>query len=145
MIIGNIFPNKKKNSNYLIVNHFFDFGNFKLLNERVKTFRANDNIENSIATITAVASDFQHSNTVCIEEAYKKVAADNHHRQIIRENIIQTSIYLAVRHCIEATWLNDRDQFLRPKDERENDIEFQNDCLAFTLFHSQNKITSNKT
>jgi len=123
----------------------FDFGNFKLLNERVKTFRANDNIENSIATITAVASDFQHSNTVCIEEAYKKVAADNHHRQIIRENIIQTSIYLAVRHCIEATWLNDRDQFLRPKDERENDIEFQNDCLAFTLFHSQNKITSNKT
>jgi hypothetical protein len=54
-------------------------------------------------------------------------------------------VYFSARLCIEATRLNDRDQFLRPKDERENDIEFQNDCLAFTLFHSQNKITSHET
>ena len=51
-------------------------------------------------------------------------------------------IYFAVRHCIEATWLNDRDQFLYPNDGWKSDTEFQNDCLAFTLFHTQNKITS---
>ena len=52
------------------------------------------------------------------------------------------SIYFAVRHCIEATWLNDRDQFLYPNDGWQDDTEFQNNCLAYTLFHGQNRITS---
>jgi hypothetical protein len=60
---------------------------------------------------------------------------------ITKNNLVQMSIYLAVRHCIEATWLNDRDQFLYPNDGWQTDTEFQNDCLAFTLFHSQNKIS----
>jgi hypothetical protein len=50
-------------------------------------------------------------------------------------------IYFAVRLCIEPTWLNDRDQFLFPNKKWEKDIEFQNDCLAFTLFHGQNRIS----
>jgi hypothetical protein len=61
---------------------------------------------------------------------------------ITSTNIIISSIYLAVRQCIKATWLNDRDQFLYPNDGWKKDTKFQNDCLAFTLFHSQNKITS---
>jgi hypothetical protein len=36
--------------------------------------------------------------------------------------------------------LNDRDQFLAPKDSWKTDEEFQNDCLTFTLFN--NKIQS---
>jgi hypothetical protein len=49
-------------------------------------------------------------------------------------NLIKASIYYAVRHCIEATWLNDRDQFLFPNKNWEKDIEFQNNCFAYTLF-----------
>ena len=49
-------------------------------------------------------------------------------------NLIKTSIYFLVRKSIPATWLNDRDQFLRPNDDWETDFEFQNDCLAYTLF-----------
>ncbi|MCF3600988.1 hypothetical protein L2E69_19480 [Planktothrix agardhii 1806] len=52
------------------------------------------------------------------------------------KNIIQMSIYLAVRLSIKATWLNDRDQFLFPKDNFNNDKEFENDCLTFTLFNN---------
>ena len=43
---------------------------------------------------------------------------------------------------MEATWLNDRDQFLYPNDGWQNDKIFQSDCLAFTLFQGQNRITS---
>jgi hypothetical protein len=43
---------------------------------------------------------------------------------------------------MEATWLNDRDQFLFPNDGWKTDTEFQNNCLAYTLFHGQNKVTS---
>ncbi len=63
---------------------------------------------------------------------------------ITKNNLKIISIYLAVRHCIEATWLNDRDQFLYPSDGWQTDKEFQNDCLTYTLFHGQNKISTSK-
>jgi hypothetical protein len=52
-------------------------------------------------------------------------------------------VYLAVRICIEPTWLNDRDQFLFPNSKWETDKDFQNDCLIITLFHGQNRISAN--
>lgn len=61
---------------------------------------------------------------------------------ITPKNLIPTSIYLSVRHCIKATWINDRDQFLAPNTKWEKDTEFHSDCLIFMLFHGQNKITS---
>lgn len=64
--------------------------------------------------------------------------------KIVAGNLLPITIYIAVRHCIEATWLNDRDQFLYPNENWENDFEFQNDCLAYALFHGQNRITSNE-
>ena len=54
-------------------------------------------------------------------------------------------IYLTARHIITPTWLNDRDQFLYPNNKWESDKEFQNDCLAFALFHGQNKISAEKS
>jgi hypothetical protein len=61
---------------------------------------------------------------------------------LTKENLIQISIYLTIRQVFDATWLNDRDQFLYPNDGWQTDIEFQNDCLAFALFHGQNRISS---
>ena len=46
------------------------------------------------------------------------------------------SIYLSVRQCIEPTWINNRDQFLYPNNKWKKDVEFQNDCLAYTLFNN---------
>jgi hypothetical protein len=91
-----------------------------------------------IGIMNTRGNDFQNQN-------YIRITSDNNfnHTNIITpNNLIISSIYFSVRHCIEATWLNDRDQFLWPKDGWQTDTEFQNDCLAFTLFHTQNRITS---
>ena len=61
---------------------------------------------------------------------------------ITPRNLIVMGIFVAVRHCIEATWLNDRDQFLYPNDGWQDDREFQLDSLVFTLFHGQNRISA---
>jgi hypothetical protein len=45
-------------------------------------------------------------------------------------------VYFSVRKVIEATWLNDRDQFLAPDEGWRTDTEFQHDCLAYTLFNN---------
>jgi hypothetical protein len=59
-------------------------------------------------------------------------------------NLIVGLVYISVRHSIPATWLNDRDQFLWPNDGWQTDVEFQNDCLAYALFHGQNRISSSQ-
>ena len=61
---------------------------------------------------------------------------------ITPNNLLPICMFVAVRLCIEATWLNDRDQFLYPNDGWKADGEFQGDCLVFTLLHGQNRISS---
>ncbi|MCL2041121.1 MAG: hypothetical protein FWG84_03655 [Bacteroidales bacterium] len=112
----------------------WNYDNQKLINDWVKTFRKSD--LGSIATIIGVGSDFQNQRLVRFGEPNMKVPADNHHWQITANNLIETCIYFTVRKIIPATWLNDRDQFLYPNNGWETDNEFQNDCLAYTLFNN---------
>ena len=117
----------------------FPYDGLKVINDWTQTF-INDS-EQSFGTLIGVGNDFQNQRTVRIEQPHRPW---NHQYQwqITQGNIIQSCIYLAVRHCIEATWLNDRDQFLFPNDGWKEDGEFQGDCLAFALFHGQNRISS---
>ncbi len=57
-------------------------------------------------------------------------------------NLIYGCVFLAVKQVCSVTWLNNRDQFLFPNDGWQKDEEFQYDCLVFSLFHGQNKISS---
>jgi hypothetical protein len=61
---------------------------------------------------------------------------------IINEyNLKYICIFFSVRHSIKENWLNNRQQFLAPTNEKwESDTEFHNDCLAYTIFHEQNKV-----
>ena len=90
--------------------------------------------------------DYQNNKFLKISSIQTKVVGGNLNNatkyKITATNLIQISIYLSVRLCIEATWINDRDQFLYPNDLWEEDLEFQSDCLAFTLFHGQNRISA---
>jgi hypothetical protein len=87
------------------------------------------------------APDFQN-----IHQPYITVKKGTHHVNyfsFMASNLFEGCIYFAVRLCSEQTWLNDRDQFLYPNDGYKADTEFQHDCLIFTLFHGQNRISSN--
>lgn len=87
------------------------------------------------------AGDFQSQNQVYLCNNADKVKGHKIKISTNVENLLIICTYLAVRHAIEATWLNDRDQFLYPKDGWQEDKQFQTDCLAFTLFHGQNRIS----
>ena len=116
------------------------YGNLpQSLNKWIKLF--DDKKSDKIGLLDTSPPDFQNNKFV-------NIAIDMGARNVRNplsftlNNIIEGCIYLAVRHCIDATWLNDRDQYLFPNEGWQNDLEFQNDCLAFTLFHSQNRISS---
>ncbi len=124
-----------KNGNYSGAKTFF--GNLpKSINKWIKSFDGNE--DNKIGLIVSCAPDFQHNSQLAILSKQQKRYCFN----ITRQNLIKSSIYFSARHSLNASWLNDRDQFLWPIDGWQTDIEFQNDCLTFTLFFSANSITS---
>ncbi|MCL1938517.1 MAG: hypothetical protein FWF52_09015 [Candidatus Azobacteroides sp.] len=89
-----------------------------------------DKKNNPIGILHNNKNDFQHNIQVRITSNDIK----DHTTPITRNNLIEACIYFAVRKVISADWLNDRDQFLYPNDSWKTDKEFQNDCLAYSLF-----------
>jgi hypothetical protein len=95
----------------------------------------------NIATLSTRGNDFQNNKYIYLATKIDNNVHDTKVK-ISQINIIAICIYFAVRHCVGATWLNDRDQFLSPNKKWQKDKEFQTDCLTFALFHGQNRITS---
>ena len=126
-----------KNGNYSGTKHFYgDLPNS--INKWIKS--CDDNKNSQIGLIVSCAPDFQHNSQLAILSEQQQ----RYCFKITAQNLIKMSIYFSVRHSLNAEWLNDRDQFLSPKNGWQTDTEFQNDCLAFTLFFGANSITSNK-
>ncbi|WRC28945.1 hypothetical protein KVB99_06720 [Helicobacter pylori] len=88
-------------------------------------------------------NSFQHQNLVHISVIDKSEQSHVKYFPIITTTILLVSVFFSVRHCIKATWQNDRDQFYAPyNDAWQDDNEFKNNALAFMLFHTQNRITT---
>ena len=107
----------------------------KLIN---KWLKANyDKQENPIAFLRFVPNDFQSNRGVFITLSPKESdIRESRITPITKNNLIVVSVYNAVRKVIPATWLNDRDQFLYPRNGWKDDKEFKIDCLAYTLFNN---------
>ncbi len=126
-----------KKGNYIGNKNFY--GNLpKRMNKWIVTYQQNNN--DSIGTLFYRGNDFQNQKYIYLDRGSTK--AHDSELYINSLNLINSSIYFSVRHSITATWLNDRDQFLWPINGWQTDVAFQNNCLAYTLFHSQNKISS---
>ena len=97
------------------------------------------NQKENIGMMNSGRTDFQNQNLVHIQN---ETNDKSHSIYIDKNNLILTSLFFAIRWVIEATWKNDRRQYEIPTDDWQTDTEFQNDCLAYTLFHGQNRISS---
>jgi predicted RNA methylase len=112
---------------------FTDIAKRNFINKWISIFKVK-NPKDSIGFLAGTnGNDFQQNAIVYILNKREQMA-NPRGIWVTAENLIFVSIFNAVRKCIAATWLNDRDQFLYPKDGWQQDTEFQNDCLAFTLF-----------
>jgi hypothetical protein len=113
------------------------FNGKKYINDWFRQIEAGTSEE--IAVLHSKGIDFQNNRGVwlCINQT----RGGGSHFPVADNNLIETVIYFAARHCISPTWLNDRDQFLYPNDGWIKNTEFQHDCLIFMLFHGQNRIS----
>lgn len=124
-----------KNGNYKkekkIINYDYEKG---LIGKWLNSFKVNKNIP-IIGMMNTGRNDFQNQNLVHIQQ---ETADKGHSIYITEDNLIPSAMFFTIRHCIEANWLNDRDQFIFPNDNWKTDTELQSDCLTYTLFHNNN-------
>ncbi|GAA9099125.1 hypothetical protein BTM326_14360 [Helicobacter pylori] len=120
-----------------------------IVNENVKNIhmwlKQKEKIENMeiLGYIDTPTPDFQGSPSVAIINNKNSSKRHSVYFAIASSNILFGSVFFSIRHCIKATWQNDRDQFYAPYDDAfQDDSEFKNNCLIFMLFHTQNRITT---
>ena len=118
---------------FIGIKNVFSYDKSKYINDWIKNYRFSKDGE---ALIEFVGNDFQHQNFVSIEHFNKRIIGNNVVIFIKKENLIPISIYFTVRKVIKANWLNDRDQFLFPNEGWQTDVEFQSNCLTYTLFNN---------
>lgn len=122
--------------NFLNVKNYY--GNLPArINQWRKSFVEKENL--LLGLIVGLPSDFQTNPMLAILSKQQK----RYCLRITPNNLIQFCIYFSTRHAHPHTCFNHNDQFLFPSQDLENDLEFQNDCLTYTLFHSKTKITNN--
>ncbi len=91
--------------------------------------------EKRLAYMVHGPSDFQNSKLIyCTLHPSQAVIEKSRTHHIVLNNLFPFCFFLTIRHSVAPTWLNDRDQFLYPRDGWQTDTEFQNNCLTFTLF-----------
>ncbi|MBO4453930.1 MAG: hypothetical protein J5761_02620 [Paludibacteraceae bacterium] len=114
--------------------------NYPLITKWITSYRPSNKSDKIIGYERIQGSDFQNNKFTCLVSN----SSESHaiFFPIYGGNIIPACVNLSVRLVIDANWLNDRDQFFSPIDNWKYDKDFQNDCIAYTLFHGQNRITS---
>ncbi|WRF05532.1 hypothetical protein KVE59_07190 [Helicobacter pylori] len=126
---------------------FLGYKTFKPIVDRVKNINAwiknydNKKAQAIMGFMENPTPDFQNNNFLCVLN--QQGTRHNNYFGLTLTNLLIGAIYFSIRHCIKATWQNDRDQFYAPYDDAfQDDSEFKNNCLIFMLFHTQNRITT---
>ncbi|MBZ7935063.1 hypothetical protein H2279_00180 [Campylobacter sp. B0100352/1] len=126
-----------ENGNFLGKKNFYS--NHSLhIGKWISEFK-NKNIILKLGMMNTGRMDFQNQNLVHVMCTTRDIG---HSIILTYNNLIVSAVFFSVRHAIAATWINDRDQFLYPNKLYDKDDEFKSDCLAFMLFHGQNRISS---
>ncbi len=94
--------------------------------------------DDAIGYMLSGGNDLQHARqqTVIFSSGYGSARG----YFVNQENLWKIAVLFAVRRLIKPTWLNDRDQFLKPTQSLTG--EFKTDCLIWMLFNGSNLTAS---
>jgi len=92
--------------------------------------------EGALGYLFAGNNDLQNASTGTVLTSSIYTGRNGGGTYVTPENLWQAGIVFSVRRLIKPTWLNDRDQFLRPSKPLTD--EFKSDCLVWMLFNGSN-------
>jgi hypothetical protein len=110
---------------------YYSYDDSQYINDWIKPHRADPAKNQLIGKFPFKGNDFQNQNMIQIVHNKMDYNTEAGQFLINQKNVMYACVYFAVRKSVEATWLNDRDQFLYPNRGWETDLGFQADCLYF--------------
>lgn len=116
-IVGDVYD---YNSNKIGVKKFDNIDNKKSINDWMISTRKRPH-KYVIGYLACYGVDFQHAKNTFIVNSKDNLRSPRG-TWINEQNLKEAAIYYAVRKVINAYWLNDRDQFLYPRNSWKNDI-----------------------
>jgi len=99
-----------------------------------------DRIANNFLASLRISGNTFHSQSAIYLLSGPSVSAGG--LSVVEENFEKAMIIMAVMHIPQLTWLNNRDQFLQPKQKPSQD--FTNDCILWNLFSNSNQTAAMK-
>ncbi|MCL1967324.1 MAG: N-6 DNA methylase [Fibromonadales bacterium] len=118
-----------KDGNELGKKTLHNYDNEVLLNKMNPTNKA----KNALFYLRTIGADFQNQNDNYIMNCKN---AGGKWNPCNDDNAEPLLVEHAVRHSVEATWLNDRDNFLFPKDTWKGDKSFIADCCIWAMLNN---------
>jgi hypothetical protein len=95
----------------------------------------------SVGTLVLFPADSAGWNKVIIERPYYKSETATLHR-ILEKNLVECCVYFAICNAALDECVTPPAFFSYPDRAWEADKEFQNDCIVFTIFHKNNRISA---
>ena len=134
-ILAKVYVKEKDAPVFLTTKTVQSYDNKRMINDWAKTavIKTPTKGERVYAYLHKNANDFQQQRLINIEYP---LAGTSHRFPVGGNGILIAASYHAVRKIPQATWLNDRDQFLAPKPSWAADLEFQTDCLVWSIFNN---------
>lgn len=111
----------------------------EVINRWISSYKDDANVNKFGFLAGTNGNDFQQNNIVYLLNN-KEQMSNPRGIWITSNNILQVSIYFAVRKSIKKNWINHSDQFLFPNNKWENDFIFQSNCIVYSLFHKSNNV-----
>lgn len=105
-----------------------------------KNPRQKKSCDSMIGYLYAGNNDLQNASQHTLISSSIYTGSNGGGSYITSDNLWQSAVVFSVRRLIKPTWLNDRDQFLKPSGELNED--FKNDCLIWMLFNGSNLTAS---
>ena len=88
-----------------------------------------------VGFLIMMGTDVYHNRYINISNRLSENESVKHLYTIItKNNVVEMCVYCAVRNAIDNTWLNNREQYVEPSHNWENDRVFQTDCLIYSAF-----------
>ena len=129
-----------RNCEFIGTKTLLSYDNLRSINDWLIETRKRES-RMKLGFLSSRAHDFQDNDKVYIKRD-KALIKSARGSWITDSNIVEASVFFAVRKCIRHSIINHNDQFIYPNTECLNDTDFVADCIVFTLFEDKNRIMS---
>ena len=102
--------------------------------------RLKKSCDHMIGYLYASNNDLQHAGQETLIASSIFTGGNGGGAYIRAENLWQAAVIYTMRRIVKPTWINDRDQFLKPTKPLSD--EFKTDCLIWMLFNGSNLTAS---